>query len=551
MSTANKPKQRKSFTDKERQRLRLYHKSYPTLTPHQLALWFEKEFGRRVSNSSVYDILSAKYAYLDTTEATDAVRKKKGPQCPELEEELYRWWQEVQPRDVNGKELRMKASDIWHTLLSCHGDKVPSFSDGWLSNWRARYGLTQFTRATDVKQSGLNKERTENIQSVASDLKIIRSPQLFDSTISNPPSPLTLPLEKWHHFAPMDFPDSVCQSICDPQFVWALPSTTHFCAPLNPPNQNKADLEVCEPPVKRMLPEGGHKVNGLELTSSHQSSTASPRVCAAHLGIYNPIDLSDKAMWNGIRRLFLMCNDQIGRDLTTTSTVVLNVLEPFLSSLDFKSQECSEIIHWRQRKAKKAIGLLYAAEEFRLQQAEDGLQHIFYEDWFLDFIEIRVLQSASPDPTAPDEAPSSRYSSSDDAIFKQHSNLRSKASFFSPITRNGTVDIWTRTYTNGNTANDEYAVEQFHATTVITPPTGIHSVPQIIIQLATRTTKSTSTISMPVISFRPIIPESSAIFNIAEYGTSSDLQMMLSRQGNSLYDCDPAGRSLINVSQWT
>jgi hypothetical protein len=556
MLAADKPRQRKCFTDRERQRLRLYHRNHPGATPHQLASWFEGEFGRRVSDSSVYDILSAKYAYLDTTEATDAVRKKKGPQCPELEEELYKWWQEVQPREANGRELRTKANEIWQNLPAYHREKAPSFSDGWLSNWRARYGLTQFSRATDLNRVSFEAKKMEKIQSVTPtslqrDLQRITSPQALDWTASNSSLPLTLPLEERNHFAPTEFPVSGSQTIYDPQFVWAFPLTTHFCAALDPSNQSIADLRPREFQLKRMLAEGQRKFNELEPHVSQKSSVMRPQACAAHLEVYNPIDLSDKAMWNGIRKLFLMCNGQVGRDLITTSFVVLNILEPFLSSLDFQPQDCSEIVHWRQRKAKKAIGLLYAADEFRLRQAEDGLQEVFYEDWFLDFIETRVLQSASPDPAAAEEAPSSKCGSTGDTFLKQHHKIRSKTSSFSPIVRNGTVDIWTRTYTNDNPASDEYPVEEFQATTVITPPTGIHSVPQTIIQLATRTTRFTSTISMPVISFRPIIPESSAIFNIAEYGTSSDLQMMLSRRENSFYDCDPAGRSLINVSQCT
>lgn len=559
MLAADKPRQRKCFTDIERQRLRLYHRNYPSATPHQLASWFESEFGRRVSNSSVYDILSAKYAYLDTTEATDAVRKKKGPQCPELEEDLYKWWQEVQPREVNGRELRMKANEIWQNLPAYHGEKAPSFSDGWLSNWRARYGLTQFSRATDLNRANFEAKTMEKIQSITSislqsDLKRIASPQALDWTPSNSSSPLALPLEERNDFAPVEFPVSGSQTIYDPQFVWTVPSTTHFCAALNPSNQSMAGLRPRESQLKRILAEGQHKLNELELAASQKSSVMRTQACAAHLGVYNSIDLSDKAMWNGIRKLFLKCNGQIERDLITTSFVVLNGLEPFLSSLDFQPQDCSEIVNWRQRKAKKAIGLLYAAEEFRLRQAKYGLQQFFYEDWFLDFIETRVLQSASPNPAATaatEEAPSRKGSSTGDTFLKRHRNIRSKTSSFSPITRNGTVDIWTRTYTNDNPASDEYAVEEFQATTVITPPTGIHSVPQTIIQLATRTTRFTSTILMPVITFRPIIPESSVIFNIAEYGTSNDLQMMLSRRENSLYDCDPAGRSLINVSLCT
>ncbi len=105
--------ERISFTDKGRQRLREYHKNIPSLTPHQLASRFESEFGRRVSNSSVYDILSDKYAYLDNAEASNATRRNRGPQWVELEDALFQWWQGIQPRDITGKELKVKANEIW------------------------------------------------------------------------------------------------------------------------------------------------------------------------------------------------------------------------------------------------------------------------------------------------------------------------------------------------------------------------------------------------------------------------------------------------------
>jgi hypothetical protein len=130
MSTAPDPKKRKSFTDVERQRLRLYHYTYPGLPTPQLASWFESELGRKVSNSSVHDILSQKYAYLDSAEATYSLRKKKGPQWAELEDALFKWWQEVRPREVTGRELKLKAEEIWKSLPESRGRRRRRFQMG-------------------------------------------------------------------------------------------------------------------------------------------------------------------------------------------------------------------------------------------------------------------------------------------------------------------------------------------------------------------------------------------------------------------------------------
>lgn len=167
MSVAQKPKQRISFTDAERQMLRRYHKDQPSLTPQQLASWFQGELGRKVSNSSIYDILSEKYAYLDDTEASDTSRRNRGPQWMELEDALFQWWRRVQPRDVTGKELKSRANEIWRTLPACHGKKVPSFSDGLLTNWRERHGLGQAARYADAELAKRGAERPQQVGCVS------------------------------------------------------------------------------------------------------------------------------------------------------------------------------------------------------------------------------------------------------------------------------------------------------------------------------------------------------------------------------------------------
>lgn len=143
MSADQALRQRISFTDIERQGLRTHHQKYPATSRPALASWFELQFGRRISVSSVHDILSNKYAYLDNAEATGATRKQRGPQWRDLEDALSKWWQEEQPRRPTGKQLKEKATELWRLIPACQGKNVASFSDGWLTNWRTRHGLAQ------------------------------------------------------------------------------------------------------------------------------------------------------------------------------------------------------------------------------------------------------------------------------------------------------------------------------------------------------------------------------------------------------------------------
>jgi hypothetical protein len=561
MSTAPKPKQRTSFTDKERQRLRCYHNSYPCLTPQQLASWFESEIGRRVATSSIYDMLSEKYAYLDNAEATDALRKKKGPQWAELEDALFLWRQAVQPHDVTGKELKTKANEIWQTLPACRGKKVPSFSDGWLSNWRVRHGLAQAARATDVEQPGFKVGRFEEVQcapgtSASCAQRSVPHAQRFGLSVWNSDPPLMLPLEERLHHSRINFPHSAHQTMLDSESVRASPSKTQLCPAIASSHRHTASSRARETQVNEH-----RKIKRAKLTASRSLVAADLGNSVLRSNPSEAITRFDRIPWYGVQELFLKCKSRRGHDLILPGKIVLDALEPILSSLNFSSRRNLEPTHllyellpWRQRKAaafnaRKAAGLLVASEVFKLRQTKEDLERFMYEEWFLEFIDHNVLRSASPNPLAIEEQPSSSCSFSGDTTFRRQRNLRCRASVFSSRIKNGRVNIWTRSYTSDDNANDEHAVEQFQANIVITPPADVYPVPQTIVQLATRTSKFASILSTPIISFRTIIPEDSIIFDTAKHGTLSDLQMMLSSGEASLSDCDPSGRSLINVSQ--
>jgi hypothetical protein len=542
MSTVQNPKPRIAFTDIERQRLRLYHRSYPSLTPHQLASWFESEYGRKVSNSSVYDILSDKYAYLDNTEATDAVRKKKGPQWAELEDALFKWWQEVQPRDVTGRELKTKANNLWQMLPACHGKKVPLFSDGWLSNWRTRHGLSQCKRSKHIEIGSSEVGRSEEIQyalvaSVPYARQGVPSPRILGLTLSNFDPPFTIP------FGHMSLQYSERQTTVNSQSLSSSPSMTKYYQPIATPNQGRTSLGKCETRV-----DGWHKAKRTKLTGSRPLDAAYFQDMVLYSKSTKDVTPVNKRLWKGVQELLWKCNSLKGHDLIMAGGVVAKYLEPILSSIEYSNR-------WLDPQGvaavnmKKAIGLLLASEAFRVQLGIDEPQHLILEEWFLDFISHEALRSKSPEYAAIEGQSTSNSSLTSIVSSRRPRGSHWLTTIASALVKDGRVDVSTRTYTSLDKAIDNQATQHLQAKIVITPPATLHSVPQTIVHLATNTNAFSSTLLTPIISFRTIIPLDSKIFKIAMDGTSTDLQMMLSKGEASLTNCDPYGRSLINVSR--
>jgi len=544
MSAANNRKQRISFTDKERQRLRLYHRSHPSLPPCQLGSWFKDQFGKKVSKPSIYDILSDKYAYLDNAKATDAVRKRKGPQWAELEDALFKWWQAVQPRDVTGKELKTKASEIWQNLPLCHKKKKPSFSDGWLSNWRARYGLSQSTKSMEAEPVSPEAGRMGDILCVlVANMpwaqQSIACPQFLSLTASNSSLPFTLPIKARPHLGHMNLSYSACRISVDSQFFSALPLTTKCHLPIALSNQGRSSIGTYKSRADREC-----NVKRAKLTRSLDAANFQGKMpCSKSTTV---VALFDKSPWKGVQELSLKYNALKENDLILSDDVV-NSFKPILSSLEYH-YSWSDPQGVAVVNAEKAICLFIASEILRIQQAKDESQHLILEEWFLDFINYETLGSQSPEHKAMEVESTSNCSLRGVTRPKGSQCLTTTVSSFA---KGGMVDICTWTYNSLDRSSDEQATQHFRAKIVFTPPATFSSVPQTTVHLATHTKSYTSTLLTPLISFRTIIPLDSEIFKIATFGTSTDLQILLSSGKASLTDCDPYGRSPINVSQET
>ena len=94
----------------------------------------------------------------------------------------------------------------------------------------------------------------------------------------------------------------------------------------------------------------------------------------------------------------------------------------------------------------------------------------------------------------------------------------------------------------------ERAEESFAAKLFITPMTAPNSNFRIILDVASKTYHDRTMYLTPMLTFRAIIPDDSKVFRVVEGGSVMKLKKLLDSGAASLGDCDPMGRSLLNVS---
>ena len=97
-------------------------------------------------------------------------------------------------------------------------------------------------------------------------------------------------------------------------------------------------------------------------------------------------------------------------------------------------------------------------------------------------------------------------------------------------------------------ADGEKIIEEFKGTITLHLPNSYHS-KKINIAFCQRVTSWGSSILAPAISFHCIIPMNSKVFDVVAEGSVQELlELLQGRGGNAtLWDCDPNGRSLLNV----
>jgi hypothetical protein len=126
--------------------LRNHAHTNPHLNHKSLQEWFQQQFSRPIAQSSVSEILSSKYAYLDSSiESLNTQSKRRRQEhWPELEQALSRWVQRVGNKTVVSDSLiRERAQFFFSRIPKYEGMELPKFSNGWLQNFKGRRSFNE------------------------------------------------------------------------------------------------------------------------------------------------------------------------------------------------------------------------------------------------------------------------------------------------------------------------------------------------------------------------------------------------------------------------
>jgi hypothetical protein len=112
---------------------------------------------------SVSEILSSKYLHLDelSSRRTPKHTRIRKQRWPELESALFEWIQRAEA-------VISISGDLWNGLPQYPTDEMPTFSNGWLSGFQARYQVKSQSRhgeAAEVAPEHIRNE-VESIQEV-------------------------------------------------------------------------------------------------------------------------------------------------------------------------------------------------------------------------------------------------------------------------------------------------------------------------------------------------------------------------------------------------
>jgi DDE superfamily endonuclease/Fission yeast centromere protein N-terminal domain/Tc5 transposase DNA-binding domain len=147
----------------QKRAIRTHKKQHPKLSNLAIKQWFEDTYQQRIAPSSISDILSSKFEFLDDLQHRQLNRKhNRQEQWPELEDALFSWMQRTeQDLAISGEILRQKAEYFWKRLEVYKGREMPKFSNGWLSRFQQRRGIksrAKFGEAASVQEAEAEME---------------------------------------------------------------------------------------------------------------------------------------------------------------------------------------------------------------------------------------------------------------------------------------------------------------------------------------------------------------------------------------------------------
>ena len=161
-----------SISNDQRKALRRWFQSqYPKPRQADCSLWFERQYKHRLSQSTVSEILSAKYKHLDNGEnlsSTSSFRQRSA-NWPILESILSDWERSISQQGgfLNSQILVEKARQIWPQIPQYQHLPTPEFSVGWLANFKKRHHIQKRAHHGEASSTPLSAaEEMKNIRTL-------------------------------------------------------------------------------------------------------------------------------------------------------------------------------------------------------------------------------------------------------------------------------------------------------------------------------------------------------------------------------------------------
>lgn len=159
---------RQPISDIQRRALReWFQHQYPRPRQRDCILWFKEKFNHQITQSTVSEILSDRYHYLDQgIESSKPTFRQRTANWPILEEILFNWQQNIRRQGgcITGDILCEKARKIWPQIPQYKDIPPPEFSTGWLAGFKKRYNL--YKRAQYSEESSASATAAEEMKAV-------------------------------------------------------------------------------------------------------------------------------------------------------------------------------------------------------------------------------------------------------------------------------------------------------------------------------------------------------------------------------------------------
>lgn len=134
------------ITIEQRRALRRWVLSQAPKPSHKACIeWFFEQFNHRISQSTVSESLSVRFANLDDllSAVPNAQARLRTGYWDDLEQILVQWQHRVESRGgfTTGDIIRQKAQLLWQQLPQYQGKPCPEFSKSWLESFKKRHRI--------------------------------------------------------------------------------------------------------------------------------------------------------------------------------------------------------------------------------------------------------------------------------------------------------------------------------------------------------------------------------------------------------------------------